>query len=152
MDDLREPTDIGPVRIRQTHHDHDGHAEGYGIRIQPLPADVLPRIARALAAAGLLEEFAVLGRNRTADGLRGAVSLRILTSPHNAIDWDAVLGIDLTPEHATRLAVELERHAEEPPECDIRVECAGAWATVQVSPTRFCCVPCSQHVRETAVA
>lgn len=149
MDDLREPTDIGPVRIRQTHHDHDGHAEGYGIRIQPLPADVLPRLANALARAGVTEEFRILGYN---GGHRGALALSALVDPRLGIDWDYVLGIDLTPEHATRLAVELERHAEEPPECDLRVECAGAWATVQVSPTRFCCVPCSQHVRETAVA
>lgn len=149
MDDLREPTDIGPVRIRQTHHDHDGHAEGYGIRLQPLPADTLPRIARALAQAGLLEEFAILGRN---PGWRGRHAIGVITNPVTGIDWDQVLGIDLTPEHATRLAVELERHAEEPPECDLRIECSGAWATVQVSPTRFSCVPCSQHIRETAVA
>lgn len=148
MDDLREPTTTGPLRICQTRNDHDGHAQGYGIRLQPLPADTLPRIARALADAGLLEEFTILARN---PGWRGAFALNVITRD-TTIDWDTVLGIDLTPEAAARLAVDLERHAEEPPECDLRVECAGAWATVEVSPTRFACVACAAHVHESQVA
>lgn len=133
--------DTGPLQVRQTVTD-----DTYGTRLTPLPADVLPRIARALVEAGVMDEFLILGRNTNPDGIRRGIAMHsILGAARDArIDWDAVLGIDLTPDEATALACQVEDTAQAPATCSGEGGRCTRWA----EPDLEHCLECQARLAD----
>lgn len=89
------------------------HEDQHWVTLTPVaPLDVLGPLARALAEAGVLEEFCFLGRNL---GRRRLVSWDALRGA--GIDWAQVLGVKLSVDETHQLAAALERAAWEPDTC-----------------------------------
>lgn len=74
---------------------------------------LLPTLARALSDVGLLDEFCVLGRNRSAHPRVGQALEALQSEPSIA----RLLKLTLTPEDAGRIGLDLIDAAEEQPKC-----------------------------------
>lgn len=103
-----------PVARQEVHEDQ------HWVTLSPYaPLDVLGPLARALADAGMLEEFAILGRNRRANAVFPRGLLAADTILRSGIDWPAVLGTRLSAHDANQLAADLTEAAWEPAQCPV---------------------------------